>query len=182
MQKLKTYSDSLLEVLNGDYYEYAGNGSLYIKGYYSNDLKDKSWYYYNDTGKVVQERKYDNGKLLQTINPDTIAKKPHDDKLKEVDAAYPGGDKAWINYLQTQLLKSDAVDRSLSGGRVMVNFSIDTTGKVDGIYISKSAELVLDEEALRLMMESPNWKPAIQGDRHVRAYRRQPLTFIKEGD
>ena len=44
MQKLKTYSDSSLEVLNGDYYEYAGNGSLYIKGYYSNDLKDKSWY------------------------------------------------------------------------------------------------------------------------------------------
>ena len=182
MQKLKTYGDSLLEVLNGDYLEYAGNGSLYIKGYYTNNLKDKDWYYYNDTCKVVLQQKYSNGNFLKAIDPDTVAKQPHDDKLKEVDAGYPGGDNAWMKYLQAKLLKGSAAEGSLRGGKVMVNFSVDTTGQVQDIVISKSAEFVLDEEALRVITESPKWKPAIQGDRHVRAYRRQPLTFIKQED
>ncbi len=181
IQKLRTYSDSLLEVLDGDFFEYAPNGSLYLKGFYTNNQKDQTWYYYNDTGKVVLKHRYSNGNFLEAINPDTVKTEPHSDKLRpgEKEAAFKGGDNAWARYIVTNL-NAMVTEKSLRGGKVMVNFSIDTTGKPDNFYISKSTEFILDEEALRVVVASPNWQPAIQDGKHVRAYRRQPITFIRE--
>lgn len=181
IQKLRTFSDSLLQVLDGDFFEYAPNGSLYIKGFYTNNQKDQTWYYYNDTGKVVVKYKYSNGNFLEAINPDTVKNEQHRDALapNEKDAAFKGGDKAWSNYIVTNL-NAMVAEKSFAGGKVMVNFSIDTTGKPDNFFLSKSTEFILDEEALRVVMASPNWQPASQNGKHVRAYRRQPITFIRE--
>ena len=94
LKKVRNYTDSTLTVLEGNFYEYDVNGALKISGNYVNNLKDKDWYFYNDTGKVVLEEKYAQGILMTTVNPDTVTKeksleknfvKVDQEKIKRID-------------------------------------------------------------------------------------------------
>ena len=62
----------------------------------------------------------------------------------------------------------------------MLRFIVDTHGSTTNIYLQKSVEFVLDEEAIKVIQKSPVWIPALQNGKTVNAYRRQPFTFIKE--
>lgn len=44
-------------------------------------------------------------------------------------------------------------------GRVQVDFIIDETGKVRDVKVLKGADPLLDEEAVRIVSASPQWKP-----------------------
>ena len=44
-------------------------------------------------------------------------------------------------------------------GRVLVDFIIDETGKVRDVKVLKGADPLLDEEAVRIVSASPQWKP-----------------------
>lgn len=180
--KERNYSDSTLAVLEGKYIEFAPDGSKSKSGQYQDNLKEDSWYFYNDTGKVILEEQYDKGILVATINPDTV--KGHASKTVtlqpgEKEATFKNGDKDWKNYL-VRNLKAEVAQGSLRGGKVTVQFVVNTEGKCVDIHLAKSVEYVLDEEAIRIIENSPVWKPAIQDGRKVNAYRRQPITFAKE--
>jgi periplasmic protein TonB len=180
--KVRNYTDSTLKILLGNYYEYATDGAIAVWGYYENNAKEKDWYYYNDTGKVILEEKYKNGVLIATINPDTVKKeKPGDDKLQdgEREAVYKKSDKDWIKYLSKNL-NGDVASKSVKGGNVVVQFMVNTTGKCVDVHMAKSVEFVLDEEAVRIIENAPLWEPALQKGKKVNAYRRQPITFTKE--
>ena len=77
-------------------------------------------------------------------------------------------------------IHSDVAFNSVSGGKVKVFFMVDKQGKTTEIYMNKSVEFVLDEEAIRVIRESPLWIPAYQNGREVNAYCLQPITFFKE--
>lgn len=180
--RLRSYSDSSLKILDGPFYEYTTNGTLSNSGYYSNNLKTKSWYTYNDTGKVILEQKYEQDVLVKTIDPDTVKKKeevPQAIQKVEKEAAFKKGDKGWIKYL-SKAINADVGIKSVRGGKVRVGFTVSKSGKCVDVYLRKSVEFVLDEEAIRVIENSPLWEPAIQDGRIVNAYRIQPLTFVKE--
>lgn len=44
-------------------------------------------------------------------------------------------------------------------GRVLVDFVIDEKGKVRGVKVLKGVDPLLDEEAVRIISASPDWKP-----------------------
>lgn len=179
--KLKSYSDSLLTVLQGAYYEYAPDGAIAISGYYQNNAKHKDWYTYDDTGKVILIQKYNNGNLLETINPDTVKKDTADKKLKpgEKEAAFPGGGKSWIKYL-TRNLNADLATKSVRGGTLKVAFRVNTEGRCVDVFLRKSVEFVLDEEGMRIIENAPVWEPAMKDGVTLNAYRIQPITFMKQ--
>lgn len=179
--KERNYSDSLLEVLQGNYYEYAVNGSLSKSGVYQNNLREKEWYTYNDTGKVILIEKYEAGLLTTTINPDTVKKEERPDAVTAVEkeAQFKKSDKDWKKYL-TSNLNAEVAQGSLKGGMVMVKFVVNTAGECTQVHMAKSVEYVLDEEARRVIENSPLWQPAVQNGRIVNAYRRQPITFSKQ--
>ena len=182
IQKIRTYTDSTLTILDGAYYEYSVDGAIFKSGYYSRNEKCKDWYYYNDTGKVILEEKYEHDVLIKTINPDTIkVSSPKDSALKDdgTEAVYKKGNGDWIKYL-TKNLNADVGNQSLAGGQVRVMFTVTKEGKCVEVHMKKSVEYVLDEEAIRIIEQSPVWQPAIQYGKKVNAYRVQPLTFVKE--
>lgn len=182
LERLRTYLDSSLTVLNGPFYEYTFNGALTLSGQYINNLKEKEWYYYNDTGKVILKMQYVNGVLVKTINPDTLKKEdPKDAKLKdgEVEAHYRKGEQDWKDYL-VRNLDFTVIEKSVKGGNVRVGFTVNTSGKCVDVYLRRSVEFVLDEEAIRLIENSPLWHPAIQDGKKVNAFRIQPISFLKE--
>lgn len=45
-------------------------------------------------------------------------------------------------------------------GRVLVDFVIDEKGKVTDVSVGKSVDPLLDEEAVKVISASPDWKPA----------------------
>lgn len=46
-------------------------------------------------------------------------------------------------------------------GRVTVEFTIDKKGDVKDVHVARSADPLLDEEAVRVISASPRWKPGI---------------------
>jgi len=177
--KSKTYSDSTLTVLQGRYYEYDESGRISKSGHYLNNQKDKDWWYYNDTAKVILKEKYKNGILINTVNPDTVKEeRPKQSTLDkdEREATFKSGDREWIRYL-TKNVNADVINQSVNGGIVKVGFMVDVNGKITDAYLRKSVEFVLDEELIRVIESAPLWTPALQHGKKVNAYRVQPLTF-----
>jgi protein TonB len=182
LERLRTYADSTLTVLEGNYYDYDRNGRIKISGSYTNNLKDHDWFYYNDTGKVILEEAYDAGVLVSTINPDTVKDstlKKTAIKTVEKEATFGRGDRDWIRYLSGNL-NADIAANSVRGGEVRVMFVVNKEGKCVDVHLKKSVEFVLDEEAIRVIEKSPKWHPAIQNGKIVNAYRVQPITFTKQ--
>jgi protein TonB len=182
LQKLKSFSDSSLTVLQGIYLEYWPNGYISKSGYYDNNLKEKDWYTYNESGKQLLLEKYAKGALISSLNVDTIKKdKTVKDTLKpgEIEASFKNGGTGWSKYLMRNL-NGDVASKSVKGGNVIVQFVVNKEGKCVDVNLHKSVEFVLDEEAIRIIEQSPLWEPAEQDGQKVKAYRRQPITFLKQ--
>ena len=179
LTKLRTYNDSLLQSQEGAYLEYFPSGSLSVKGFFSKNLKEKDWYFYNDTGKHILTETYREGNLIASKVPDTTQKKDSITYKDEREADMKGGIQTWLKYIRTHL-NADVAHNSVKGGQVRVMFKINTEGKVADVYLKKSVEFVLDEEAIRAISASPDWIPAFQNGHTVNAYRVQPVTFVKQ--
>ena len=178
--KERNFSDSLLSILEGSYNLYNIKGALIETGSYKNNLKDGSWYHFDGENKLILEEKFSSGILVNSktdfsTKNDSQNQPPFKD---EREATFGKGNNDWIKYLK-QNLNSDVALNSLKGGTVMVGFTIDTIGTVFNIYLKRSVEYVLDEEAKRLIEKSPEWKPAFQNGKPLKAYRLQPITFVK---
>lgn len=65
-------------------------------------------------------------------------------------------------------------------GRVMVEFIINKDGKVSDARVVKSVSPELDEEALRVVMASPKWKPGKVKGEKVRVSMSIPVEFRLE--
>ncbi len=180
LQKLKTYSDSSLSILHGDYYEYDAKGNMKVRGNYENNARENEWYFYNDTGKIIRYETYMKDVLIKTTDPDTLKKEEKTDKIStvELEAEFGKGQKGWIKYLIGNL-RSELSLQSVNGGAVWVEFVVNTEGKCTNVHLFKSVEFVLDEEAIRVIEKSPSWKAAVQNGKKVNAYRRQPISFVK---
>jgi hypothetical protein len=180
--KERNYTDSTLTILQGKYFEYDIKGQLSLIGEYENNLKEKTWNIYNDTGKVILQYKYVKDVLMETIDPDTLKvaeiKTDSIDKT-EKEASFGKRENDWMKYLLKNLNANVALN-SVKGGEVRVMYVIDTIGKCTNVMLRKSVEFVLDEEAKRIIYSSPLWKPAYQKGRTVKAYRIQPITFVKQ--
>ncbi len=98
----------------------------------------------------------------------------------EVEAAFPGGDKAWTKYLETNLDTLVTVIHNAPAGRyeVLVRFIVSEDGSISDVKTQTNYGYGMEEEAKRLIRKGPRWIPAVQNGRKVNAYRTQPVIFI----
>jgi hypothetical protein len=104
--------------------------------------------------------------------------------IVEIEASYPGGAQAWKQYLTKNLKTSVPIDEGAPQGiyKVFVKFKVDKEGVVTDVVPESNNGYGTEEEVVRVIKRSGNWKPAMQKGRNVNAYRRQPVTFLVEGD
>lgn len=62
-------------------------------------------------------------------------------------------------------------------GRVIVQFTISTTGEVVNVKVLRGVDPALDKEAVRVVSASPKWTPGKQRDRAVRVIYVVPVVF-----
>lgn len=67
---------------------------------------------------------------------------------------------AYVKWLTDNLKYPLAAQKQKIEGRVVVSFVINRDGSLTDIKVTKSANPLLDREALRVAKMMPNWKPA----------------------
>lgn len=72
-----------------------------------------------------------------------------------------------------------AVQRGIQG-KVMVEFIIDTDGKVTDVHVTKGVSDDLDSEAIKVVSASPKWKPGRVNGNKVRTSMSIPVEFKLE--
>jgi hypothetical protein len=197
MIRQETFFDYDLSIPRGRFTWYRANGSLDSSGYVYDGKKDGWWEYTEpDSNKTIRTEWYERGKLIHRTDylkrkkyysdgrvedldqpQDTTSK----DSVVQVEAAFKGGLKGWKQYL-TKTIKTPErfINYYRTGTKltVMVSFRIEKDGSVGQVYINHSSEFSVDQEALRVISSSPNWKPATQDGKPVIYRQRQAVSFI----
>jgi protein TonB len=114
-----------------------------------------------------------------------IEEKKEDDENKifdkvEIEAGFPGGDSKWRQYLERNLNAGIAADNGAPEGTytTVIQFVVDKEGNISDVRAMTNHGYGLEEEAMRVIKKGPKWTPAVQNGRNVKAYRKQPITFI----
>ena len=97
----------------------------------------------------------------------------------EVEAAFPGGTPAWLDFINTHQTYPRKAKRKNIEGVVVVQFIVDKEGNVTDIS-ALTGDPLLQEAALKVMHQSPKWIPATQNGHIVRSYKKQPFVFKLE--
>lgn len=95
-----------------------------------------------------------------------------------VSPAYPGGDKALVNFFQNNIeYPQDAADNGVEG-TVNISFLVDENGKIS--YPMTNPPRLgygLEEEAMRVFNKMPKWNPGSLKGKNVKTRFTLPVTF-----
>ena len=132
----------------------------------------------DNTTQVVQAPVEDKG--TQVVEAPKVVEEDKIFTKVEIEAEYPGGQGAWGNYLRKNLNGQVASDNSAPSGTytVIVRFIVAKDGSISDVTPETSVGFGMEQEAVRVIKKGPNWKPAQQNGNIVKAYRRQPISFV----
>jgi len=90
---------------------------------------------------------------------------------------YPGGEKEVVKFLSQTMRFPEEAQKKGEHGKVIVQFVISKTGKVENAKVLKGVSPDLDNEALRVIGLLPAWIPGEQNGEKVSVYRIIPILF-----
>jgi len=132
-----------------------------------------------NTKQVIQAPVEDKGTQVVEVPTKAV----EEDKIftkVEIEASYPGGQGAWANYLRKNLNANVAADGGAppASYTVIVRFIVAKDGSISDVTPETSVGYGMEAEAVRAIKKGPKWTPAQQNGNVVKAYRRQPITFV----
>ena len=100
----------------------------------------------------------------------------------DVLPAFPGGLPGWRLFIERNLQALVPANNGAPVGRytVMVQFIVNADGSLSDLKALTRHGYGMEAEVLRLIGISPKWTPGILNNRPVKAYIRQPVTFVIE--
>ncbi len=98
----------------------------------------------------------------------------------EKEAVYPGGLAGWRKYLEKNLKATTPIDNGAPVGlyTVIVRFIVNKEGNITDIEPMTKLGYGMEEEVVRIIEKSGAWSPAMMKGKPVKAYRKQPVTFV----
>ena len=125
--------------------------------------------------------------LISTNHSFTTDTIPSTDSIDErifekvdIEANFPGGESGWRSYLEQNLNANTPVDHGAPAGSytVWIQFIVSKDGRISDIKMLTHLGYGMETEVMRILRKSPPWSPAEQNGRTVKAYRKQPVTFV----
>ena len=95
----------------------------------------------------------------------------------EVAPEFPGGQKAFGMFLGSNIRYPESARENKVEGKVYIGFVVEKNGELSDLKIIKGIGGGCDEEALRVLKNSPNWKPGMADGKPVRTSYTFPVTF-----
>ena len=101
----------------------------------------------------------------------------------KVDNQFQGGVKAMQKYISANVeYPVEAIEKNIQG-RVYLSFVIEEDGSITNISIERGTNSLLDNEAVRLVKNMPNWVPAEDDyGNKIRSRVRLPINFTLTND
>ncbi|MFT3912459.1 MAG: N-acetylmuramoyl-L-alanine amidase [Ferruginibacter sp.] len=98
----------------------------------------------------------------------------------EQEPEFPGGKDAWQEYLRKNLDPKIPINEGWKPGtyRIVVNFIVDREGNVSNVSSDDFINTKTALSCIKLIQNGPKWIPAKQNGKIVKAYRKQPITFV----
>jgi TonB family protein len=119
------------------------------------------------------------------VDEEDVSEKDVEDEEEEVPFAelekkpsFRGGDanefSKWVN---SQLIYPKTAKKNGVQGRVTLQFTIETNGRVTNVEVIRGVDESLDKEAVRVVSNSPRWKPGYLDGKPVRVTYTFPVIF-----
>ena len=141
-------------------------------------------------GQKDNEKGTEDRNVTRTLKEEVVVEKPVE-KPKEVKEEvfrsveqmpqFPGGEAALMKYLQSHINYPPMAAENNVQGRVVVQFVVDKTGKVDEVKVVRSVDKDLDKEAVRVCKSLPKFTPGRQNGQAVSVWYTLPVTFKLQG-
>ena len=97
---------------------------------------------------------------------------------REEVSAQPPSD--WDSYLNKNLNTSEAIDNNAPAGTytVVLQFIVRKNGSITDVNATSNNGYGMEEEAIRVLKNSPKWIPASQNGHIVNAYKIEVIPFV----
>jgi periplasmic protein TonB len=126
----------------------------------------------------------DTGYKLIYVKPDSslIALGFDDNKeytYVEEPATFRGGTlEDFHNWIQENIVYPSSTIEAGIGGKVFLNFLVNTKGEVSDISITRGVHPLINEETVHVLMSSPRWQPARQNGKAVKQRFYMQVSYI----
>jgi len=97
--------------------------------------------------------------------------------IVEQQPGYPGGNAAFYSYIGKKMKYPSQARRMGIEGKVFVQFVVDTNGAITDVQVMRGIGAGCDEEAIRVIQNSPKWQPGKQRGKAVKVRMVLPITF-----
>jgi hypothetical protein len=116
--------------------------------------------------------------------PDSLKTDSKEFVRVDEEASYPGGAPAWIGFLQKNLQADIPTNNNAPIGKyqAFAVFIVDKDGSVSDVKASTHFGFGMEEELIRVIKLSGKWLPAMSNGKPLKAYRRQPVTFMLDSE
>ena len=121
--------------------------------------------------------------LATTASAQNVDTANHSDELfveYEEDPVFPGGLEALHKFIEENMQYPQIAAENCIGGRVYVQFEVDTDGTVQNPKILRDIGGGCGEEALRIVRLMPKWKPGRFYGKVVKTTFNLPIFFDKK--
>jgi len=95
----------------------------------------------------------------------------------ETSPEFPGGQEAFVKFLRKNLRYPGMAAEAGIQGKVIVSFVIERNGVLSNIKVIRGIGSGCNEEAIRVLSKSPQWKPGIHNNQNVRVAYTLPINF-----
>jgi protein TonB len=98
-------------------------------------------------------------------------------QVVEIQAEFPNGQDGLNKWLEANIQYPEDAKENKIEGKVVVRFVVEKEGSVTSAEVLSGVHLSLDNEAKRVVMAMPKWKPAKSKGKSVRSYFTLPIVF-----
>ena len=96
----------------------------------------------------------------------------------ETMPVFPGGAAAMMKFISENIQYPEAAKENGIQGRAICQFVINRDGSIVNVEVTRSTgEILLDEEAIRVIESMPKWTPGMQRGQSVRVKYTLPINF-----
>lgn len=154
------------------------NGKISSEIYYKNGIKHGAFMTYWESGQLKRQDFYKNGVFTEGFcwNKDGVNIKYTKYKTQPI---FPGGSQELAKYLTKNMKYPRNSENSSSRGKVLVSFNVENDGKISNVKIVEGINMVLNNEAKRVVEIMPNWEPALLDGNAISQVISMPIVFFR---
>ncbi len=162
---------------SGYWKHWYSSGVMDCEGEYVKDKKNNEWNWYFKNGQISSREIYRKGELLKFEYWDEKGNRVDEAEYVNKMPEFDGGLKALMRYLKNNIKYPKEAKLANISGRIYLQFTIKEDGSISDVTITKSVHPILDEEALRVVENMPDWTPGRQHNRPVEVLYNLPVKF-----